>query len=67
MARVAPTMSVSEIKAQAFRLTERQFLRLASSIEDRAETLLFMKAGESGFREWNAKGEDIYDARPPAR
>jgi len=61
MPRVTSTMSIEEIKAAIFQLPAPQILDLADAIQERAETLGMMQLAETGFREWNEEGEDIYD------
>ena len=55
------TMSLSEIKSHILRLPAADLFDLFETVEKRAETLSMMKTAETGFREWNAAGEDIYD------
>jgi len=62
MPQVTSSMSVDEIKDLIFRLPAREILALADAIEERAETVAMMQLAETGFREWNEEGEDIYDA-----
>jgi hypothetical protein len=61
MPTVTMNISLQEIKKLVFQLPTRQFLSLADAIEKRSETIAMMKFSETGFREWNEVGEDIYD------
>jgi len=61
MAQTRWQKSVERIKQLAFQLPPQEFLSLAAAIEERAETVAMMRLAETGFREWNEKGEDIYD------
>lgn len=45
-----------------FQLPLQEFMMLADAIEERIETVAMMQLAETGFREWNEEGEDIYDA-----
>ncbi len=63
MPRVTMNISLDEIKALVFQLPAREFLSLAGAIEERSETIGMMKLSETGFREWNEVGEDIYDGQ----
>lgn len=62
MPRVTLDLSVEEIKALIFQLPARELLTLVDAVEERAETVAMMQLAETGFREWNEEGEDIYDA-----
>ena len=55
-------MNKEEIRELIFQLPPQDFIELANSIEERAETFAMMRLAETGFREWNQEGEDIYDA-----
>jgi hypothetical protein len=63
MPGINSNMNLEEIKNIIFRLPTREFLTLADAIGKRAETIAMMKLAESGFREWQEKGEDIYDEK----
>ncbi|MDY6951201.1 MAG: hypothetical protein SWE60_06800 [Thermodesulfobacteriota bacterium] len=54
-------ISLQELKKLVFRLPTREFLSLAEAVEKRSETMAMMRLSETGFREWNEAGEDIYD------
>jgi hypothetical protein len=62
MPQVVLDMSAEEIKALVFQLPVKELLKIAQEIEERAETIAMMQLSETGFREWNEAGEDIYDA-----
>lgn len=62
MPRVTVEVSVDEIKRLLFQLPPDQFLKVVEEVEERAETIEMMKGAESGFQEWEAEGENIYDA-----
>jgi hypothetical protein len=62
MPQVVLDMSAEEIKALVFQLPVKELLKIAQEIEERAETIAMMQLSETGFREWNEVGEDIYDA-----
>ena len=62
MPQITLDMSIEEIKALIFQLPPQELLALADAIEERAETITMMKMAETGFREWEEDGEDIYDA-----
>jgi hypothetical protein len=55
-------MSAEEIKELVLRLPPDELLKIAAAIDARAETIEMMQLAESGFREWNEAGEDLYDA-----
>lgn len=61
MPKLTLNMSLEKIKALVFQLPGQEFLSLADAIEDRSETVAMMQLSETGFQEWNEKGEDIYD------
>jgi hypothetical protein len=62
MPQVTLDLSVEKIKALIFQLPAQELLTLADAIEERVETVAMMQLAETGFREWNEEGEDIYDA-----
>jgi signal transduction histidine kinase len=62
MPQITLDMSIEEIKALIFQLPPQELLALADAIEERAETIAVMQMAETGFREWEEEGEDIYDA-----
>ena len=61
MPKVTLNMSLEDIKALVFQLPAQEFLSLADAVEDRSETVAMMQLSETGFQEWNEKGENIYD------
>jgi len=63
MPKVTSHISAEEIKNLVFQLPTREFLALVDAIEERAETIAMMRLSETGFKEWNEEGEDIYDAK----
>lgn len=62
MPRVTLDLSVEELKAFILQLPVPELLTLLDAMEDRAETVAMMQVAETGFKEWNEEGEDIYDA-----
>ncbi|GAG52725.1 unnamed protein product [marine sediment metagenome] len=54
-------IKIDDIESLIFQLPAEQFIILAHAIIEKAETLGMMKLSETGFKEWNEKGEDIYD------
>ena len=62
MPQVTVDVSVEDIKIMIFQLPIQEFMMLVDAIEERAETASMMQLAETGFREWNEEGEDIYDA-----
>ena len=54
-------LKIDDIESLVFQLPAEQFIILADAIIEKAETLGMMKLSETGFKEWNGKGEDIYD------
>ena len=63
MPKVTSYISAEEIKNMVFQLPPPEFLALVDAIEQRAETIAMMRLSETGFKEWNEEGEDIYDAK----
>jgi hypothetical protein len=63
MPKVTSHLSAEEIKNLVLQLPTREFLALVDAIEERAETIAMMQLSETGFKEWNEEGEDIYDAK----
>jgi len=63
MPKVTSHLSAEEIKNLVLQLPTREFLALVDAIEERAETIAMMRLSETGFKEWNEEGEDIYDAK----
>ena len=61
MPKVTLDMSLEDIKDLAFQLPVKEFLKFVEAIEEQAETIAMMSVSETGFREWNEQGEDIYD------
>jgi len=62
MPQVTIDMNAEEIKNLIFQLPVKDFMKIVEEIEERAETVVMMQLSETGFREWNEAGEDIYDA-----
>ena len=54
-------LKIDDIESLIFQLPTEQFMILADTIMEKAETMGMMKLSETGFKEWNDKGEDIYD------
>ena len=44
-----------------FQLPVEQIIALMADIEERVENLTMMQLAETGFAEWNAPEEDIYN------
>ena len=63
MAHIMLDVSIDEIKAMVLQLPPQELLALADVIEERAEVIGMMRLAETSFREWDAEGEDIYDAQ----
>jgi hypothetical protein len=61
MPQLTLELGTEKLKELLFQLPPREFLSLAAAIEQRAETLAMMRLAETGFREWNEPGEEIYD------
>lgn len=61
MPQIKVDLKIEDIKSLVFQLPAEEFLTLANTIMERAETVRMMKLSETGFREWEQKGEDIYD------
>ena len=55
-------VSVGELLDAIAQLPPHDILWLAEAIEEEAETRAMMRVAETGFREWNEEGEDVYDA-----
>lgn len=62
MPQVTVELSLEEIEAVVLQLPPHELLKLAETIEGRAETIAMMCLAETGFQEWDEEGEDIYDA-----
>lgn len=62
MAQVTVEVGVQEIRELIFQLPATELVMLMDEIEERAETAAMMQLAETGFEEWNERGEDIYDA-----
>lgn len=60
MPQVRVDMAIEDIKAMILQLTEHEFLVLMEAIEERTQTISTMRLAETGFREWDEAGEDIY-------
>ncbi len=61
MAQLTMNFDVNQIRDLVFQLPPADFIHLAREIEERLETFEMMQLAESGFKEWNEPGEDIYD------
>ena len=55
-------LSAEKIKELVLRLPPDELLKIAAAIDERAETIEMMRLSQSGFREWNEAGEELYDA-----
>ena len=62
MLQVTLDLSVEKVKALILQLPAQELLMLVDAIEERVETVAMMQLAETGFEEWNEKGEDVYDA-----
>ena len=62
MPQVTLDLTAEELKALILQLPPQELRQLAEIIEERLETLAMMQLAETGFQEWNEKGEDLYDA-----
>lgn len=62
MPQVMLDLSVEEVKALILQLPAQELLTLVDAIEERVETVAMMQLSETGFKEWNEEGEDIYDS-----
>ena len=67
MPNVKLKLTLKELKDLIFQLPAPDLLALVDAIESRAETTAMMQLAETGFREWEARGEDIYDAHAQTR
>ncbi|MGA7879031.1 MAG: hypothetical protein WCA08_25455 [Desulfoferrobacter sp.] len=63
MPQITMDLSLEQIKKMVFQLPVDELLALNDMIKDRAQTLAMMQLANTGFREWEAEGEDIYDAQ----
>jgi hypothetical protein len=63
MPHITMELSLEQIKKIVFQLPADELFTLNDMIEDRAQTLAMMQLANTGFREWEDEGEDIYDAR----
>lgn len=63
MPQVMLDLDAEELESLILQLPPEDLLRLAELIEERLETLDMMRAAETGFREWDVEGEDLYDAQ----
>ena len=61
MPQIKVDLEIEDIKSLVFQLPVEEFLTLANTIMERAETVGMMKLSETGFHEWEQEGEDIYD------
>ena len=62
MPHITMELSLEQIKRIVFQLSADELLVLNDMIEDRTQTLAMMQVANTGFREWEEEGEDIYDA-----
>jgi hypothetical protein len=65
--KIKSKLTPSEVKNLVFQLPLREFMKLFEAMNERAETLDMMRIAETGFREWNEEGEEIYDEKAPTR
>jgi len=63
MAKVILDLTADEIKGLLFQLPPADLLSLMEELEERVQTLEMMQLAETGFREWDEAGEDIYDVQ----
>ena len=63
MPKVVRDLAVDEIKEMISQLPPQDLLLLMEALEERAQTLAMMQLAETGFREWEEPGEDIYDVQ----
>ncbi len=61
MPKVVLDLTAEEIKGMILQLPLQDLLRLMEALEERAHTLGMMQVAETGFREWEGPGEDLYD------
>ena len=61
MPQIKVDLKIEDIISLVFQLPAEEFLTLANTIMERAETVGMMKLSETGFQEWEQQGEDIYD------
>ncbi len=66
MAKVTLELTPDNVRDILFQLPPDDFVALAQSMQERAETLQMMRLAETGFREWEHEEEDIYEAGPEA-
>jgi hypothetical protein len=55
------TMNVENIKNLVLQLPPEELIALMAAIEEKLETVSFMRLAETGFQEWNDPEEDIYN------
>ena len=67
MPKVVLDLTVDEIKGMILQLSPQDLLMLMEALEERAQTLAMMQLAETGFREWEEPGEDIYDVQPQGK
>lgn len=60
MPNITLNMTLEEIKSVILQLPPQELLAVADVIEERAEVIGMMRLAETGFREWDEEGEDIY-------
>jgi hypothetical protein len=66
MPQVTLEVSPEEIRRLVFQLPPDEFLSLADTIQNRAETIGMMRLAETGFREWHEE-EELYAAEAETR
>ena len=66
MAKVTLELTPDNVRDILFQLPPDDFVALAQSMQERADTLQMMRLAETGFREWEHEEEDIYGAGPEA-
>jgi septation ring formation regulator EzrA len=54
-------LTLEEIKQIVFQLPIQEQINLIEDLEEKLATMQMMQLAETGFREWNEEGEDIYD------
>jgi septation ring formation regulator EzrA len=55
------SLTLEEIKQIVFQLPIQEQITLIEDLEEKLATMQMMQLAETGFREWNDEGEDIYD------
>jgi hypothetical protein len=57
-------LTLEEIEQIVFQLPIQEQITLIEDLEEKLATMQMMQLAETGFREWNDEGEDIYDDIP---